>query len=155
MTTFRIGRWCRQRRSCLLAVAGSFGMLLAGCGGQGPLRLQLQGTVTLDGQPLPDGAISFLPVSGENGVAAGGAIAAGRYLIKAGGGPTPGEYRVEILRMEPTGEKQPDSLGDGETDVLRNAIPARYNETSELRATVTAEGPNQFDFSLSTKPAAK
>lgn len=90
-----------------------------------------------------------------NGVAAGGAIAAGRYLISAGGGPTPGEYRVEILRMEPTGKKQPDSLGDGETDVLRNAIPARYNEAGELRATVTAEGPNRFDFRLSKQPAAQ
>jgi hypothetical protein len=155
MTIFRIGAWCRPRRFCLLAIAGSFSVLLAGCGGQGPLRLPLQGAVTLDGQPLPDGTISFLPVSTENGVAAGGAIAAGRYLISAGGGPTPGEYRVEILRMEPTGEKQPDSLGDGETDVLRNAIPARYNETSELRATVTAEGPNRFDFHLSKKSAAQ
>jgi hypothetical protein len=30
-------------------------------------------------------------------------------------------------------------------------LPPRYNTASELRATVTSDGPNEFNFDLTTK----
>jgi hypothetical protein len=106
--------------------------------------------VTLDGKPLATGSITFNPVAA--GPSAGGIIAAGRYAIAKGEGPSPGPYMVYIHSLERTGRKIQDSDGPpGSTvDEMRSLVPARYNIRTELKAEVKKEGQNQFDFQLST-----
>ena len=46
-----------------------FGSLFLGCGGDaGPKRYTATGTVSFNGQPLPDGDIQFLPAEGTGPV---------------------------------------------------------------------------------------
>jgi hypothetical protein len=101
-----------------------FLLAVAGCGSGGPTRLRVVGAVTLDGQPLADGAR----------------------------GPTPGEYRVEIRASAPSGKQLKDSFGQSSVAEMESIIPTRYNDKTTLRAEITAAGPNQFDYSLSTSP---
>jgi len=97
------------------------------------------------------GAISFLPAG--KGVAAGATITGGRYVVEGARGPTPGEYRVEIRASAQSGKQVKDSFGQASIAEMESIIPTRYNDKTTLRAEITAAGPNQFDYSLSTSPA--
>jgi len=143
---------CHACLSCQAAVPLVMALLLAvaGCGSGGPPRLRVVGAVTLDGQPLADGAISFIPTG--KGVAAGAAIAGGRYAVEGARGPTPGEYRVEIRASVPSDKQVKGTFGEA-TSAMESLIPARYHDNTTLRAEITAAGPNQFDYSLSSSPA--
>lgn len=136
--------------ACFWWLAPFLLVVVAGCGSGGPPRLRVVGAVTLDGQPLADGAISFMPTG--KGVAAGATIAGGRYVVEGARGPTPGEYRVEIRASAPSGKQVKDSFGQASIAEMESIIPDRYNDKTTLRAEITASGPNQFDFSLSTSP---
>ena len=125
--------------ACFWWLAPFLLLAVAGCGSGGPPRLRVVGAVTLDGQPLADGAISFLPTG--KGVAAGATIAGGRY-----------EYRVEIRASAPSGKQVKDTFGQASISEMESIIPTRYNDKTTLRAEIMAVGPNQFDYSLSTSP---
>jgi hypothetical protein len=71
----------------------------AGCGGT-----SVQGQVTLDGQPVEWGSISFVPVGNTKGPLTGAVITDGKYAIKVGSAPTVGHYRVEIRWAKKTGK---------------------------------------------------
>ncbi len=60
---------------CLLIAA-----CLAGCGGDGLQLVQVNGTVTLDGQPLVGAAVIFHPDGGRPSV--GETDSEGRYSLK-------------------------------------------------------------------------
>ena len=91
-------------------------LLLPSCSAPSGL-LSVSGKVTIDGNPLPDGDIMFIPADKQFGAEAG--------KIKAGDGlnARPGQNRVEIraTRLVP-GEK----LLMGEP-AIEGYIPARYN----------------------------
>jgi hypothetical protein len=74
------------RRSLFLGVLGLVLSATAGCGGKGTVS----GKVTLDGEPLPAGTITFQSKSGK---AASGAITDGQYSVP--GVPT-GEVSVSV-----------------------------------------------------------
>lgn len=83
-------RWCQW-----LAVAVAV-TCLTGCGQDGPKRYEISGTVTFQGQPVPEGNISFEPVDGETG---GGYafIRDGKYdTSQEGRGHLGGNHRVQI-----------------------------------------------------------
>jgi hypothetical protein len=73
---------------------------VAGCGGQsGPARYDFSGTVTYNGQPVPEGAIQFLPDAskGNEGPATNANIVQGKYdTALSGKGPIGGEHIVII-----------------------------------------------------------
>jgi hypothetical protein len=129
---------------------------VAGCGPEpdGVDRRAVSGAVTLDGKPLPKGDIVFNPTG--PGASAGGTINDGRYAIDRPLGPSAGPYQVLIYSVRPTGRKVPDPEGPrGSTvDEMANVIPERYNVKTGLKAEVTKDGTNRFDFDL-TSAAAK
>lgn len=122
---------------------------LPGCGNSG--RVAVDGTVTLDGQPLDQAQIEFIPMAGTPGPTAGGDIIAGKYLIAADKGPFAGKYRVRIVKSGPTGRKTFDPRSNSMIEEYGPILPARYNEQSELEAEITSAGPNRFDFTLTSK----
>lgn len=63
-------------RPCAIALA-LIAVGLSGCSDSGLIKIS--GTVTFDGEPIPEGSISFMPVSGK-GVTAGGEIKNGKYI---------------------------------------------------------------------------
>jgi hypothetical protein len=133
----------------LLSVAGV--LLVSGCGASG--RATVQGQVTLDGQPLEQGAINFVPSGATKAPLTGAVITNGRYLIAAQGGPLAGTYKVEIRSAKKTGKKMPEpppAPAGTMRDVLAEGIPTIYNEESILTAALKA-GSNEFDFHLKSK----
>lgn len=114
---------------------------LVGCGssdGQ-PVakRITVQGTVTLDGMPLPAGSIGFV-TPGEVDPAE---IVDGKFTAQV----REGEKRVEIRAYR---NGAPDTLNPG-SFTQENYIPARYNDQSELKANINAQ-PAELKFELSS-----
>jgi hypothetical protein len=145
--------------STFVCILGSV-FLYAGCGGgaseyEGPKRYALSGKVTLDGELVDGGTISFRPTAeGTEGPrVTGGVITAGEYKVEEAQGANLGTYQVEIHWSRPTGEKVLDASDTGEMiDKVKQVIPAKYNENTELRADVTDDPEkNVFNFDLSTK----
>jgi len=125
-----------------------FVLLLIGCDQQGD-RQSLKGTVTLDGAPLAVGRITFLPQRGTQGPTAGGPITDGQFSISPEGGTFTGTFQVKITATRKTGRTILNALGE-ETDEIEHIVPPRYNRQSELTREVTASGPNQPEFALTS-----
>ena len=113
--------------------------------------MSVEGTVTLDGRPLEQGAIQFNPISGTTSPTAGAEVVNGKYAIAAAGGPLAGKFTVQITAVGQTGRKIRDLRTNEMVDEYGECLPARYNSQSELTATVSEEGPNRFDFALKSK----
>ncbi len=121
---------------CALAVA-----LISGCAPSGPKTYPVSGSVTLDGEPIPEGYISFAAQSsGETPVA--GKIEAGEYSVYA----TAGAKKVSIQASRFIGPENP-IMG---LRAKEQYIPERYNLATTLTATVSPSGENQFDFALTS-----
>ncbi|MEZ6072226.1 MAG: hypothetical protein R3C10_18705 [Pirellulales bacterium] len=74
--------------------------LCGGCGGGNPDLVRVTGTVTLDGAPLAEVAVTFTPTGDTLGNGAiGGCDAEGHFTltdIRGGEGALPGEYKVSF-----------------------------------------------------------
>lgn len=113
--------------------------------------VKVKGTVTLEGKPVPNGTVNFIPDVG--GPSASGELKPdGTYELtteKPGDGAMPGKYKVVVVAMEDQAGKLPE-----ERSPLPAAIvPTQYTSlaTSPLTATVEKKD-NQIDFQLSKKP---
>jgi hypothetical protein len=123
--------------------------LSAGCGSSDALNRQaISGIVTLDGQPLGDGAILLEPLSQEAGTAVGALIRRGAFAIARNQGPVPGTYRVRIYAS--SGAQPPPAKGQTERTrrPMVERLPEVYNSQSVLRAEVMPHGANRFRFEL-------
>lgn len=114
-------------------------------------RVAVSGKVTLDGEPVASGYVTFTPLG--NGPSAGGEIRDGSYDIDTASGPSAGKYKVEIRSSAPTGRKVPNYDGaPGETvDETYEQIPPNYNSRSELSVEIKAGESNSHDFALTGK----
>jgi hypothetical protein len=141
-------------------------LLLAGCGGGNgaPQTMRVWGDVTYDGKPIEDGSITFTPVENTPGGSSGGAVKAGKYDLSAEAGPVAGgKYRVEISALRPVGKPvaNPFEAGGPPLQQSENYIPAQYNRSSTLTATISdTSSKNAFNFPLekgapSRKPASR
>jgi hypothetical protein len=118
-----------------------------GCGGG---KVPVEGAVTLDGQAVEEGTISFEPADGR-GPSTGGPIRAGRYRLAGEAGATAGEKVVRIIALRKTGRMvpvgTPAPTGALMEEVVQ-CVPARYNTRSELKVSVTPGRTNTHDFDL-------
>ena len=141
----------RNRRMVARAVVSSVVLMvfLTGCGPENTLNRQaVQGTVTLDGQPVSMGTIRFSPES-QAGVASGGPIANGHFAIRAVDGLPPGRYIVRIYATEQDNrieEGAPPGLATQKPGI--DLIPSHYNARSELVSEVVEGEENEFEFDL-------
>ena len=122
-------------------------LIAAGCGGgtDGPERFPVTGKVTINGEPLDDGSIQFIPEAGTDGPSSGAPITNGAYTIPAEKGPVAGQYLVQIRGTKKTGkqiEAGPPNPPGTMVDEVVQAVPAEYNSNSTLKATIK-EGPNE------------
>jgi hypothetical protein len=116
---------------------------LAGCGQstKAPQLAPVSGTVTVDGKPLPEGTVYFKTT--QTGAIDTLPVKDGKFEGKA----EVGERRVEISAFE----VKVVGTGAMKGEVKENRIPAQYNTDSKLTATVKAEGPNAFEFKVTSK----
>jgi hypothetical protein len=123
-----------------------------GCGKPTGLeKVVVSGMVTLDGQPIPNGEIRFIPAEGTVGPVSGGPIKDGAYTAKAKGGVPLGNHHVEIraYRANAKSQGQADTAGS-EGGAAEQYLDKRYNEQTTLKATVAADTETQ-DFQLTSK----
>jgi hypothetical protein len=117
----------------------------AGCTGGGG-RGTVSGEVQLDGQPLKQGIIRFVPADGQSQTA-DAAITDGKFTAQV---PV-GEKVVEITAPKVVGKhKAYDAPDSPEVEDVAELLPARYNARSELRMTV-AKGKQEKVFELQSK----
>jgi hypothetical protein len=121
--------------------------LAAGCGGGGDSRRAVQGTVTLDGRPLSEGTIVFLPASGADGATSGGPIRDGRFALPAARGLVPGDYRVQI-RAYDLAARPANAPSDPLAPRTPQKVPIRFRQPASLLAHVASSGENTFTFDM-------
>ena len=114
---------------------------------RGPAKAVFTGRVTLNDEPLPQGAISLYPLS--RAPSAGAVITDGSYRMEA----FPGSYRVEISAAKVVGQKKNDIPDSPMVDILESIVPAEYNSASKLVQEVKLD-TKTLDFKLVT-PAGK
>jgi hypothetical protein len=122
--------------------------LLAACWGRA--GASVRGTVTLDGAPLNEGTITFVPLADDQTRAAAWTmIQNGQYAIESSSGLGTGSFRVEIRALRTIGDKAGPS--DPTLPVpAKEAVPPRYNSKSELVVKLEP-GENVANFALQTK----
>jgi len=137
----------------------------SGCD-SGPPTGDVSGTVTMDGQPVTNAIVTFVPQhGGQNAI--GKTDGSGKYELYRRGdrGALLGPHSVVIATVQepaaPTQEISSDSeeylkqatssnLSDYNRAIVHEPIPARYNKQSTLTAEVN-KGQNTFDFELTSK----
>lgn len=109
----------------------------------------VEGKVTLDGQPLATGTINIGPMSGQKGTAVGGKIENGMYKVRA----SEGEMIVTIRSQKLVKIENPtqDDIDHGVTERDEEIIPSKYNQQSELKMTVKKGEKNVVNFDLTTE----
>ncbi len=116
--------------------------LLTGCGSGGPANVT--GTVTLDGQAVPNGAVTFVMTEGGSG-REGAVIRDGAFEAKL----KPGRYRVELTGQKKVGTRRQKGFDGKEEEVVltEELFPARYNLKSELHEDIKS-GTNTIKLDL-------
>jgi hypothetical protein len=152
---------CSWYLACLVS-AICLGVL--GCGGSvgGPKPVKVKGTVTLDGQPLPDATVTFLPTNKDEGKQATGMTnSQGSFELttySTADGAIPGEYSVvvdykESVDLSGEGGGQPDlkkmflkfekNIAEKKKSKPKIVVPKKYSNTSKpyFKQRVPADGP--------------
>lgn len=135
----------------LLALAVAIASV-TGCGKTSTLdKVVVRGSVTLDGQPIPNGEIRFIPAPGTAGPISGGPIKDGAYVAQGRGGVPLGNHQVEIraFRAMAKGQGQAGTPGF-EGGPAEQYLDKRYNEQTTLTAKIDAATETQ-DFQLTSK----
>ena len=114
----------------------------AGCGPSGPLKYDVQGTVTWNGKELPEGDIIVESLEASADQSAG-KIVNGAFKFQA----TAGKKKVRIFASRDTGEF--DKVMN--TKIREMYIPERYNHETKLEETIAANNDNRFKFDLTEK----
>ena len=128
-------------------------LITAGCGTDNPLgRRAISGTVTLDGEPLAAGNISFTPENDASGTQTGGQIHEGAYSLPVAAGLPPGKYLVRIFASPPESNSDGDMrAGAKNQGLFKDPIPPEYNVKSQQYIEVAENGPSEFDFAIQSK----
>lgn len=118
---------------------------LSGCGSE---YATVTGKITLDGQPLPNATVSFMPEDDEGRPSFGRTGADGRYSLQETNrvtGALPGKYTVRITTYV---EGNPDEAPPVPT--VPERVPTKYNIETGLIEDVKP-GENVLDFPLDSQ----
>lgn len=117
-------------------------ILIAGCGEAGVDGATVDGAVTIDGTPIADGSLEFIPQQEGSGPAAGAQIVDGRYTADQ----VPlGQVRVIIRATKKTGRMVTDYSEPYEEEV--SIVPSRY-AAGEV---IEVSGNMSRDFALTSQ----
>ncbi|QDS89953.1 hypothetical protein EC9_41550 [Rosistilla ulvae] len=138
-------------RTASLCMLMAGGLLFAGCTqADGPPRVAVNGQVTLDGKPLDDALLRFVPKADARGSCV--LLQAGQFAIEPTDGPSPGDFDVVVTPNAPDAEQAFERIRSGQRDPLKaRSVPASYQKPGRLTATVTADGSNEFRFELTSR----
>ncbi len=137
-------------RSCIIAL----GLLasLPGCSSDGPQVVDVSGTVTLDGKPVPAAVLTFIPQVPDGSPSYGRTDADGKYTLaftRSKSGAMLGQHVVEIETQKLSADEVADLKAEGQEPPAYVAIPKKYRAKGGLTAEVKSGG-NQLDFKLTS-----
>jgi len=106
-------------------------------------RVAVQGTLSVDGNPISEGVVSFLPASKTKGPSSSGRIENGEFHINPDMGPGVGEYRLivqvgNLYGATPAPSSQADTTGQ-----------AIAGQRFERIVSTESAGENHFSFDFS------
>ena len=115
--------------------------MVMGCAESGDFR-SVTGTITLDGELAEGVDVIFVPIEGGRANSKARTEADGSYSLSythQQSGTQPGTYKVLVCKEE--------------SNTGRELIPGRYSSggRSELKAEVTEQGDNVFNFEIESK----
>ncbi|MEN1679155.1 MAG: carboxypeptidase-like regulatory domain-containing protein [Planctomycetota bacterium] len=140
-----------NRKHAHALLVGLLATPLVGCGG--PFDARVKGQVSLDGQPLTVGTVTFAPAS--SGPSAFAKIDdSGNYELSVGRqrGLPSGQYTVTVVAREKTTVQRTDG---GPPPPGKLITPPWYKSTNDSGLSFTVEpGSNSIDLDLNTTPPA-
>jgi len=113
-----------------------------------PQSAEVAGSVTVDGQPLADGIVTFRPQPTTPGPEFSGEVRQGAYRVAIR--VLPGGYAVDIRSWKKSGKKVTSPFG-AEVEETVSWIPERYHGPQTTLSTTLAPGLNRADFAIETK----
>jgi len=117
-------------------------------------RAEISGSITVDGLPLNNGHIRFVPINNSKGPSWAAQVYQGQYSTKGSKGAPIGELRVEILGYRPAKglSSKSDDQDAGEGVPQEQYLPAKYNLESEMAMTIeSGSGQVQKNWELMSK----
>jgi hypothetical protein len=145
---------CHDGFALRIAARLSIAMVcLAAMSGCEPAPRAVEGRVTLDGKPLNEAVILFVPLA-KGRKKTGGVIVDGKFHLAAINGLHSGEYRVEIADNPPldSHRARPHAAAHKSTATQRRVIPPIYSTDSPLRVRFGDDEPAPLEFHLETSP---
>lgn len=134
---------------CALLPAGL--LLMPACGSSHGGRMEISGEVKLEGEPIKDGAITFVPLDNQD-TQSGAPITNGSYKIPAASGLKPGKYLVQITSGDGKTPTDEEAGGPGGSNIVSvDLVPPDWNVNSKQQVEVQSKGPNKFDFAIPKK----
>jgi hypothetical protein len=129
-----------------IVAAGVVSLGLTGCGGSKPSypSARLEGKVTIDGQPVAEGRVVFMPQGSGSAQPTQAAISEGRYLAPD---VPQGKVLVRFIASKKTGKVTPIPNSNDKIEEVVSIIPAKYEQGMPLE--VTGDNPSQ-DFALTS-----
>lgn len=128
---------------CLPFLLSAALLLPLGCRGSGFTVSTVEGAVTVDGEPVTSGSLSFLPLESKTGQPIAADIKDGKYRSDS---VPRGKLMVMITAMKDVGEKHVE-FGI-EYPKLKNVVPEKYRSGIEL----TVDAPKlTHNFELTSK----
>ena len=129
--------------ACLFSLITILPIGLSGCSGNN--RQAVEGTITMDGQPMNSGMIDFKPLDADNASTSGTSTnEQGHFTIPADKGLLPGRYRVNIQLWEETNRT---FFDPNQQKPVKITAPVQFKEGNQLEATIV-DGDNQLQFEL-------
>jgi len=155
-----------MKTRAISALVASTLLAVAGCGG-GPKLYPVTGTITMNGEPLADAAVQFLPNSTDGSAlpAEGMTGPDGKYTLLTGAesGAAAGTYQVAVTKAGDVSSSAfpddpsmalmaPDGAGAKKKKATKGG-PIEYTETEP--AEVVSNGPNVIDVDVKVKDEPK
>src|SRR5262245_66155570 len=128
--------------------------LIAGCQAKPYGVASVSGIVKLDGNPLPKASVTFVPMATKDNqnpgpTAQGMTDTGGRFQLSVDPqtpGAVVGKCRVYITTL--LSDPADDRDAGGPVKRVRDRVPARYNQATELTLDVPAAGTDKANFDL-------
>jgi len=136
-----------------LVLVGLSVLVFAGCNNPDARFSRVEGTITYNGVPVEGANVTFAPASGTGDPAAGLTNASGKFTLttagatNAGTGAVPGEYIVQVSKVETSQTTDPDEAAYHRQEITYDELQVRLSNKGGSRTTYAYKAllPTKYD----------